>query len=121
MLKRTVLSARSGGFTFKKRRFLKRIRIFVYLKIIYLADYQHLVYNAKNKRFSLSNDNAPANINCMYGQNSLFVDFIHYTRKCMRRRKKRNGEILLTKRQHCNLLCQVRLKNSLNAYLHSWA
>ena len=121
MLKRAVLLARSGGFTFKKRHFLKRIRIFVYLKIIYLADYQHLVYNAKNKHFSLSNDNAPANINCMHGQNSLFVDFIHYTWKCMQRRKKRNGEILLTQRQHSNLLCPVRLKNSLYAYLHPWA
>ena len=91
MLKRTVLSARSGGFTFKKRRFLKRIRIFVYLKIIYLADYQHLVYNAQNKRFSLSNDNAPANINCMYGQNSLFVDFFHCLYEAPRKIRKKPG------------------------------
>ncbi len=66
MLKRAVLSARSGGFRLKKRRFLKLIRVFVGNKYIYHCDYQCLSCNAENKRFSLTNDNVPANIGCMY-------------------------------------------------------
>ncbi len=66
MLKRAVLSARTGGFKLKKRRFLKLIRIFLPVKGVYYADYQHLSFNTKNKRFSSPNDNAPANIGCTY-------------------------------------------------------
>ncbi len=66
MLKRAVLSARSGGFRLKKRRFLKLIRVFVGNKYIYHCDYQRLSCNAENKRFSSTNDNVPANIGCMY-------------------------------------------------------
>ena len=77
MLKRTVSSARNGGFRLKKRRFLKLIRIIVGVENVYCADYQRLLCNAKNKRFSSSNDNALANIGCIRGQKSLFVNFIH--------------------------------------------
>ena len=80
MLKTTVSSARSSGFRLKKWWFLKLIRIVIGIKIFYLTDYQHLLYNAKNKRFSASNYNAPANIGCMCGQNSLFVNFIHLSK-----------------------------------------
>ena len=76
MQKRVVSSARSGGFRTKKRRFLKMIRVFVGIKILYPADYQRLSYNAKNKRFSAMKDKAPANIGCMCGQNRHFVEFI---------------------------------------------
>ncbi len=51
MLKTTVSSARNGSFSFKKRRFLKLIRIFVGIKSFYLTDSQRLACNAKNKRF----------------------------------------------------------------------
>ena len=51
--KATVLDAEKGGFIGKKRRFLKMIRIFVGIKIIYPADYQRLSCNAENKRFSV--------------------------------------------------------------------
>ena len=47
MIKRTVLSVRNGGISIKKRQFLKLIRIFVDVKIVYLADYQCLLCNAK--------------------------------------------------------------------------
>ena len=53
------------------------IRIFVGIKSFYLTDSQRLACNDKNKRFFASKDNAPANIDCMRGQNSLFVKFIH--------------------------------------------
>ena len=76
MQKRVVSSARSGGFRTKKRRFLKLIRVFVGIKILYPADYQRLSCNAENKRFSAPKDNAPANIGCMCGQNRHFVEFI---------------------------------------------
>ena len=52
MQKRVVSSARSGAFRTKKRRFLKLIRVFVGIKILYPADYQRLSCNAENKRFS---------------------------------------------------------------------
>ncbi len=77
MLKTTVSSARNGSFSFKKRRFLKLIRIFVGIKSFYLTDSQRLACNAKNKCFFASNYNALANIGCMRCQNSLFVKFIH--------------------------------------------
>ena len=51
MIKRTVLSVRNGGISIKKRRFLKLIRIFVDVKIVYLDDYQGLLCNAKNRAF----------------------------------------------------------------------
>ncbi len=66
MLKTMVLSARNGGFRIKKRRFLKLIHVFVRTKNFYFLDYQQLWRNAKNKRFSSTNDNSPANIGCMY-------------------------------------------------------
>ena len=66
MLKTTVLSARNIGFSVKKWQFLKLIPIFVGIKNTYCSDYQYLSSNAKNKRFLLPNDNAPANIGCMY-------------------------------------------------------
>ena len=77
MLKRTVSSARNGGFRLKKRQFSKLIRIIVGIENVYCADYQQLLCNAKNKRFSSLNDNALANIGCIRGQNNLFVNFIH--------------------------------------------
>ena len=55
------------------------IRIFVDIKSIYFADNQRISCNAQNKRFLPTNDNAPANIGCIYNQNCLFVDFIHNT------------------------------------------
>ena len=79
MQKRAISSARNGGFRRKEHRFLKLIRIFVYIKTIYHTDYQHLSRNAKNKRFLPTNDNTLANIGCICGQNCLFVDFIHNT------------------------------------------
>ncbi len=81
MLKTTVLSARNVGFSLKKRRFLKLIRIFASIKTVYPVDYQRFSCNAQNKRFSQLNDNPPANIGCMCGQNRLFVEFIHIYRR----------------------------------------
>ena len=72
-----VLSARSGSFSVKKRRFLKVIRIFAGIRKPYSTDYQYLLCNAENTRFSSPKDNVPANIACICSQNSLFVDFIH--------------------------------------------
>ena len=64
-LKPMLSAARSGGFRSKKRRFLKLIRVFVGAKKVYHADYQRLLRNTKNKRFSSSKDNAQTNIGCM--------------------------------------------------------
>jgi len=75
-LKTAFLAARSGSFNLKKRRFLKLIRIRVGIKIVYHTDYQYLSCNIKNKRFSASKGNVPANIGCIRGQDSCFVDFI---------------------------------------------
>ena len=61
----------------KKRRFLKLIPLLVDIKNIYYSDYQYLACNGKNKRCSSPKDNVLANIVCICGQNSLFVDFIH--------------------------------------------
>ena len=83
MQKRAISSARNGGFRRKKHRFLKLIRIFVYIKTIYHTDYQHLSRNAKNKRFLPTNDNTLANIGCICGQNSPFVNFIRIYRRGM--------------------------------------
>ena len=77
MQKTAVSSARSVGMSLKKRRFLKLIRIFASIKTVYPVDYQRFSCNAQNKRFSQLNDNPPANIGCMCGQNSIFVNFIH--------------------------------------------
>ena len=57
------------------------ILVFANIKNIYYADYQYFLYNAKNKRFSLSKDNASANTVCFFSQDSLFVDFIHIYRR----------------------------------------
>ena len=65
MLKTSVSSARNVGMSLKKRRFLKLIPIFVGIKNTYHSDYQYLSRNAKNKRFSSTNDNSPANIGCI--------------------------------------------------------
>ena len=54
MLKTLILSVRNGGFSLKKRRFLKLIRLVVYIKTFYLSDNQYFLCNAKNKRFSSS-------------------------------------------------------------------
>ena len=77
MLKTSVSSARNVGMSLKKRRFLKLIHILIGIKKNYHIDFQLLLSNAKNKRFSLTNDNSPTNIGCMYGQNSLFVDLMN--------------------------------------------
>ena len=66
MQKTAVSSLRSDGFSVKKRRFLKLIRIFVGIKNTYCSDYQYLSSNAENKRFLPPNDNALANIGCMH-------------------------------------------------------
>ena len=76
-LKTAVLSVRNGGFSLKKRRFLKLIFIFVGIKTVYHSDYQLLVCNAKNKRLSSTKDSVLSNIGCMCGQNRHFVKFIH--------------------------------------------
>lgn len=76
-MKPMLSAARSGGFRSKKRRFLKLSPVFAGINNAYYADYQRLACNAKNKRFSSSKDNAPANIGSLCGQNSLFVEFIH--------------------------------------------
>ena len=81
MQKTAVSSARSGAFSLKKRRFLKLLRLFFSIKKVYRSDYQHLSCNAKIKRFSALNDNLPANIGCIRGQNSPFVNFIRIYRR----------------------------------------
>ena len=81
MLKTLILQARNGGYSLKKRRFLKLIHLVVYIKTFYLSDNQCFLCNAKNKRFSSSKDNVPANIGYMCGQNSLFVKFIRVSRR----------------------------------------
>ena len=78
MQKTAVSSPKSDGFSVKKRRFLKLIRIFVGIKKVYHPDCQPLLSNAKNKRFLSSNDHALTNIVCICSQNSLFVDFFHW-------------------------------------------
>ena len=65
MLKRMSLSERDGGFSLKNWQFLKLIFLFIATKVFYLSGYQWLSCNARNNRFSVSNDNAPANIACM--------------------------------------------------------
>ena len=67
MLKRTVLAARSSGFSVNKRRFLKVIRIFVGIRKLYFTDYQYLLCNAENTRFSSPKGNMTANIGCIRG------------------------------------------------------
>ena len=47
MLKAAVLSARNVGINLKKRRFLKMIRLVVYIKTFYFTDYQHLMCNVQ--------------------------------------------------------------------------
>lgn len=81
-LKAVVFLARNEGIRLKKQRFLKLIRLILDIITFYLAYYQCLVCNAENKRFLSMNDNASANIGCMCGQNSLFVDIIHSIRRC---------------------------------------
>ena len=66
MLKTRVLSVRTVGFSLKKRQFLKLVSIFVGIKNVYYTDYQYIVSNTENKRFSSTNDNTLANIGCMY-------------------------------------------------------
>ena len=66
MLKTRVPSVRTVGFSLKKRRFLKLVSIFVGIKNVYYTDYQYIVSNTENKRFSSTNDNTLANIGCMY-------------------------------------------------------
>ena len=66
MLKTRVPSVRIVGFSLKKRRFLKLVSIFVGIKNVYYTDYQYIVSNTENKRFSSTNDNTLANIGCMY-------------------------------------------------------
>ena len=66
MLKTAVLSVRNGEFRAKNRRFLKLIRIFIFIKKFYYIDCQRLVFNAKNKCFSPTKDNTSADIGCMY-------------------------------------------------------
>ena len=72
---------------------MKRILIFVGIENVYCVDYLRLVCNAPKMRYSSPNDNVPANIGCIRGQNSLFVDFIHSIRKLMHRRTKPDEEI----------------------------
>ena len=66
MLKRAVLVARNVGIRLKKRRFLKLFFIFVGIKKAYHSDFQYLLRNTNNKRFSSTNDNSTANIGYMY-------------------------------------------------------
>ena len=66
MLKRAVLVARNIGIRLKKQRFLKLFFIFVGIKKVYHSDFQYLLRNVKNKRFSSTNDNSTANIGYMY-------------------------------------------------------
>lgn len=66
MQKTAVLSAISGTFRLKKRRFLKMILVFADIGNNYHADYQRLSCNAKNRRFSSTKDKVIANINCTH-------------------------------------------------------
>jgi len=66
MQKTAVLSAISGAFSLKKRRFLKMILVFVDVENNYHTDYQPLSCNAKNRRFSSTKDNVIANIGCTH-------------------------------------------------------
>ena len=52
MIKRTVSAARNGGLRTKNWRFLKLVFIFIDIKKAYHSDFQRLLRNAKNKRFS---------------------------------------------------------------------
>lgn len=87
MLKRAVLESKNVGISLKKQRFLKLIRVFVGIKTVYCLDYQRLLCNVKNKRFLTPKDNATANIGCMYGQNSCFVNFIHWHKEVYEKTK----------------------------------
>ena len=66
MQKTAVLSAISGAFSLKKRRFLKMILVFVDIENNYHTDYQPLLCNAKNRHFSSTKDNVIANIGCTH-------------------------------------------------------
>ena len=90
-IKWAVSSARNGDIRLKNRRFLKMIRMFVFSKKVYNPEYQCLARNAKNRRFSPTNDNAPANIGYIHGQNSLFVDFFHCLYEALRKRRQTPG------------------------------
>ena len=87
MIKTAVSSARNVGIRLKKRRFLKLFFIFVGIKKVYHSDFQYLLRNVKNKRFLTPKDNATANIGCMYGQNSYFVNFIHWHKEVYEKAK----------------------------------
>ena len=63
------------------------IFILISIKILYRADYQHLSCNVKNKCFLTPKDNATVNIGCMYGQNSCFVNFIHWHKEVYEKTK----------------------------------
>ncbi|MGP1547782.1 MAG: hypothetical protein ACTTIF_02775 [Prevotella sp.] len=86
-LKTTVPPSRNGDISVKKRRFLKVIFILISIKMLYRADYQHLLCNVKNKRFLTPKDNATANNGCTYGQNSYFVNFIHWHKEVYEKAK----------------------------------
>ena len=96
MLKTTVLSARNGGFSPKKWRFLKLMRIFAGIKKAYRADYKHISRNAQNKRFSSTNGNAPANMGCICRQNILFVEIITASGISRKRQLKPDGDMMST-------------------------
>ena len=96
MLKTTGLATRNDGFSPKKRRFLKLMRIFAGIKKAYRADYKRLSRNAQNKRFSSTNGNAPANMGCICRQNSLFVEIITASGISRKRQLKPDGEITST-------------------------
>ena len=66
MIKRTVSAARNVGIRLKNWRFLKLFLIFVSIKKAYHSDFQYLLRNTNNKRFSSTNDNSTANIGYMY-------------------------------------------------------
>ena len=100
-MKATVLDSRNVGIRPKKRRFLKLIRIFVGIKNNYYSDYQHLSHNTKNKRFCQPKDNTSANIDCICGQNSLFVNFLLFITK---RKNVKSQDLLYKKENSSGLL-----------------
>jgi len=80
---------------------LKLIRIFVGIKNNYYSDYQHLSHNTKNKRFCQPKDNTSANIGCICGQNSLFVNFLLFITK---RKNVKSQDLLYKKENSSGLL-----------------
>ena len=114
MIKRTVSVARNVGIRLKNWRFLKLFLFFVSIEKAYHSDFQRLLSNTKNKRFSQTNDYLPANISCMLRTAFLLILFAYI-----------EGDVMYhvpTWQSHRNA-CRIvfcRFRNVINQAPYSW-